>query len=314
MKPIPGGPSMRTLNILMWAVCTITILGALENGYEGAFYPLSTYIHFTRGIEGPYAYRILFPLFAALLERIWPSLSDIAAFKATQLVCIGATVYLSGKWASLFLANGRILGYMLVALMLAPTINYWNFYDIALIGFWTGCLLLLYFEKPWAYFLVFAIATLNHENVLLLVPTAALYFWKRMPMPRLAVFAVGQLAVWVLIRYALVFSFPIPHVIFFNFLRSNLEFWKYYDRRGYTYTAVVLLPGWALAAMGWKYAPRILRCAALTLPGLILVTVLFGKFDEARQFDGFIPTCVGLITCLAAAITASGAARFTQTG
>jgi hypothetical protein len=298
------GTIAKAVPVLIWGACTVTILGALERGYEGPWYPLSAYIHRTKEAAGPYIYRVLFPFLAAKLEQFFPSMNDLTSFKATQLACIAVTVYLMGKWASLFLPKfGRLLGFMLVALMLAPTINYWNFYDIALTGFWTACLLLLNAERPVSYLLVFTLATLNHENILLLIPTAVIYFRGRMPTWKLAAFAIAQLVAWTCVRYLVVSSFPIAPVLFDNELGLNLAFWRHYDRRGYFYTAVVLFPWWALAAMGWKYAPRILRCAALSLPGLILVTVLFGKFDEVRQFDGFIPICIGFITCLAGSIS-----------
>ena len=290
--------------VLMWGACTVTILSALDRGYEGNWYPLGAYIHHTKEATGPYAYRVMFPFFAGRLEWLFPWMNDRISFKATQLPCIAVTVYLMGKWASLFLPRyGRLIGFMLAALMLSTTITYWNFYDIGLTGFWTACLLLLYFERPVGYLLIFSLATLNHENILLLAPCAILYFVRRMSPWKLAAFAIAQLVAWTCVRYLVVSSFLLAPVLFYNGLDMNLAFWRHYDKRGYLNTALVLFPWWVLAAMGWKHAPRILRCAALSFPGLILVTILFGKYDEARQFDGFIPTCIGFITCLAASIS-----------
>ena len=119
---------------------------------------------------------------------------------------------------------------------------------------------------------------------------------------KLAALTVAQLAAWTGVRYLVVSMFPGEPVLFENHL-FNLTFWRYYYSHALFYFAASLFPWWALAAMGWKYAPRILRCAALSFPGLIVVTFLFGKFDEPRQFDAFIPTCVGFIACLIASLT-----------
>ena len=166
-----NGSIGTVLTVLMWMACTVAILSALDRGYEGSWYPLSAYIHNTKEAIPPYVYRPLFPFLAARLELIFHSLSDQGSFKVTQLPCIAMTVYLMGKWASLFLPRfGKLLGFMLAALMLVPTIGYWNFYDIPLTGFWAACLLLLYYERPASYLLVFTLATLNHENILLIAP------------------------------------------------------------------------------------------------------------------------------------------------
>ena len=303
------------LTVLIWLACTVTITGALERGYEGAWYQLSAYIHNTKDAIPPYLYRPLFPFLAARLELLFHSLSDLGSFKVTQLPCIAITVYLIGKWASLFLPGfGRLLGFMLAALMLVPTLGYWNFYDIPLTGFWTACLLLLYYEKPMSYLLVFTLATLNHENILLIVPCAALYFWKRMAPWKLAAFVAAQLAAWACVRYLVVSAFSVAPVLFYNDLELNLTFWRSYETHALLYSAATLFPWWALAAMGWKHAPRILRCAALSFPGLILVTILFGKFDEPRQFDAFIPTCIGFIACLFGSLARPAAGSPTGTG
>jgi len=282
---------------LVWLVCSATVLIALERGYEGEWYKLSTMIHHPETANPAFGYRLLFPFLAAKLEWLVPSLTDHNSFIATQIVAIAVTIYLAGKWTSLFLPRfGRLFGFSLTALILCPTLNYWTFYDIAITGFWTACLLLLYYQRPISYLLVFALATLNHENNLLLIPCAVLYLWGSMKIWKLVLFTVSQVVAWGAIRY-FVISTVHAGPLFDNRLQYNLTFWRSYSLQLLFFSGIILIPWWLVACKGWKYAPRILRIAAISFPCLILVTILFGKFDESRQFDAFIPTCVGLIAC-----------------
>lgn len=283
---------------LVWIGCCVAILMAVESGYQGWWYHLDTIIHHPEAAQPPFGYRPLFPLLAGGLQSVFHKMTDHNAFIATQILCIGATVYLVGKLTSLYLPRlGKLLGFMLAALMLCPTIGYRTFYDIALTGFWAACLLLLYYERPVGYLLVFTLATFNHENILLLVPCAFLYLWDRMKVWKLALFIVGQIGAWIAVRYLVVISVHAAPGLFQNHLQMNLHFFASYTKQGLFFSGITLLPWWGLAALGWRHSTRLLRCATITLPALLLVTFLFGKFDEPRQFDGFIPVCAALIAC-----------------
>ena len=84
---------------------------------------------------------------------------------------------------------------------------------------------------------------------------------------------------------------------FDNRIWDNLFFWRFYHMQSIFFACIAVVPWWAVACKGWKHSSSLLRCCALSLPGLYLVTFLFGKFDEARQFDAFIPVCMGFIAC-----------------
>jgi hypothetical protein len=282
---------------LVGFVCGATILIALEHGYEGSWYLLSTMMHRLQVAPPAFGYRILFPLLADQLQSVVPSLTDHNCFIAVQMAIIAVTVYLSGEWARLFHPQyGRLLGYALLALMVCPTIDYWTFYDIAIVGFWTFCYLLLHHRRFLSYMAMLAAATLNHENILLIIPCALAYSWGRMRTSRLLLFAGCQAAAWAGVRWAVTSLVPAGR-LFDNRLWENLVFWKHYSLVSILSAWAILLPWWLIAYLGWKHAPRLLRCSALSLPGLLLVTMLFGRFDEARQFAAFIPTCIGLIAC-----------------
>ena len=264
---------------------------------EREFYPLATIIHHPEAANPAFGYRLLFPLCARLVEHLRPSLTDHNAFVVVQTIVIALTVWLVGEWVRLFWPRfGRPLGYVLLAVMLTPTISYLNFYDIAIVGFWAACLWLLYHQHWIGYLVVFGIATLNHENNLLLIPVAFVFALRSMSLLRLALLTAAQLALYGSLRYAVIHAVH-GAPLWDNRLAQNLAFWQAYSTKALVYSALVLWPWWGLAAKGWKHAPRLLRCASLALPGLFLVTLLFGRFDEARQFDALIPIVIALVAC-----------------
>lgn len=287
-----------------WSRCSMAvasggaILWSLEHGWEAEFSPLGTLMHHPGTAEAAFGYRLLLPGLADLVQRFVPHLSDHNCYIATQLFAIVCTVVLSGEWAALFLPKlGREFGYAMLALMLCPTIDYLTFYDIAIVGFWTACLLLLYRGHLWAYVALLAVATLNHENTLLLIPCSLLYMLPLMNRTRLLLFAAAQVGAWCGVRF-LVIHFTPSGPIFANHLWDNLHFWSFYWKRQSLFMNVLgYLPWWILAGLGWRASRRFLRCAALSLPELIVITFIFGKFNESRQFVAFIPVCMGLIAC-----------------
>ncbi len=274
------------------------ILWSLEHAWEADFYPLGTIMHHPGTAEAAFGYRLLLPGFADLVQRLVPHLSDHNGYIASQILAIICTVVLSGEWAALFLPKlGRESGYAMLALMLCPTIDYLTFYDIAIVGFWTACLILLHRDHPWLYVGVLAIGTLNHENTLLLIPCALLYLLPRMKVGKLVLFAAAQIGAWCAVRF-LVVHFTPSGPIFANHFWDNAHFWTYYWKRQSLFMNMLgYIPWWGLAALGWRRSSRLVRCAALSLPELIVITFIFGKFNESRQFVAFIPTCMALIAC-----------------
>lgn len=281
---------------LIWLACTASITIAVQASHEGWWYPLGTIMHHPERANAAFGYRLLFPLIAVFLQKIVPHLTDHNAFVAVQALNAGISISLVGIWSKIFFPRyGRPLGYILASLMIIPTLNYWTFYDIAIVGFWTACFLLLYLDQIPGYLLVFALATLNHENILLIIPCATAYYWGRMPLRRLALFACLQVALWFGVRQIVEHLSP-GGALFDWRLWQNLIFWRTYSIRSIVLAGAVLVPWWLVALGGWRDAPRILRTGLLAWPGLFLVTILFGRIEEARQFAAFIPVCIGLIS------------------
>jgi hypothetical protein len=94
----------------------------------------------------------------------------------------------------------RAAGYILLTVMLAPTMNCWNLYDVAIVAIGAGALLLLAQERWVVYLLLFALGTRNHENILMLVPAAGLYAATRPCRTRALLFALAQVAISLALR------------------------------------------------------------------------------------------------------------------
>lgn len=291
------GDSTRQATLLVGLACALTLLVVLLHGREGFWYALAVMIHRPQMADSAFGYRLLFPMLARFMEFVVPRIGDHAAFVAEQTVIIAVITWLSGEWTNLFLPRfGRMLGYVLLTVMLVPTMNYWTFYDLAIVGFWTACLWLLYRERWIAFLPVFGVAVLNHENILLIVPVALLYAFGRMRPSRLVLFAVAQFAIFAGLRFWVTHTVHGAHQ-WDNHLRDNIFFWRAYSLQRLVYAWAILIPWWLLAWRGWRHAPAVLRCGCVALPGLLLVAFIFGRIEEARLFDAFIPVCLGLIAC-----------------
>jgi hypothetical protein len=277
--------------------CAATLVLAVLRGREGSWYLLSTMIHHPQLADPAFGYRLLLPSLARAIEFFFPWATDHNAFIATQILTIGVMIYLCGAWTRLFLPGlGAPLGYLLATVMLVPTMNYWTFYDLAIVAFWSGCLLLLYHDRWLTYLIVFGFGVLNHENILLLVPVAVLYGLGRLRLPRLIAFALVQLVLYAGLRYMVIHTVHGARV-WDNHLRDNIFFWRTYSLRTLTFGWMALVPWWLLALRGWRYAPKLLRCGCAALPGLLLIAIVFGRVEETRLFDAFIPVTIGLIAC-----------------
>jgi hypothetical protein len=286
-----------TVAWLVSIACAATLVQAVLHGREGAWYPLSTIIHQPQLADPAFGYRLLLPTLARVLEFFVPRATDHNAFLATQILAIAVLIYLCGAWTQLFLPSyGRPLGCLLTTVMLVPTMNYWTFYDLAIVAFWSGCLLMLYHDRWLSYLVIFGFGVLNHENMLLLVPVAVLYGLGRLGVGRLVTFTLVQLAVYAGLRYAVIHGVHGARA-WDNHLRDNIFFWRAYSLRTLAFSWTALVPWWLLATRGWRSAPKLLRSGCAALPGLFLVALVFGRLEETRLFDAFIPVTIGLIAC-----------------
>jgi hypothetical protein len=205
------------------------------------------------------------------------------------------------RWCSLF--GGRRLGFA-ASLMLFPvlvlTTSYHTFYDVGIVLFYTVGLYCLAVGRTRWYLVAIGAATLNHENILLLIvlsgmlarpwrPTAV-YDWR---------FVAVQVALHAAIRGSLFYLLPETRVAAMGNVWINLHLLStgLQGSRSLVETAVLVVWfGTALAAL--PFAPPFLRKAAIVLPMLVAVTLLVGQMNEARQFLAFVPVAIALVVCM----------------
>lgn len=275
----------------------VCFLSLYRLSYEADWYNISEAMAFT--IDPPYRHRILFVLFANLV-RLLTQLPVATCFFVSQLLAIILVMHSMRKWAALFVPRDvAVTAQLLLVAMLVPTFSYRTFYDIAIVFFYTMCLWLL-FKRRWAaYLLLFTVGTLNHEVALLLVfPATAIAHGSGMARWRLLSFVVLQVVAYAAVRGALFYFLPVSRAWSGGRVWTNLEMvFHFYERPNQLIETAILWVWFSGAFLAIKRAPKDLWRAVVLLPVLLIVIGLFGRINEARLFNPFIPVAIGLILC-----------------
>jgi hypothetical protein len=289
------------LPLASWAVtlgCAWALFICLtRHGFDSTWYPLHTLIHNPTALK-VVGHRELLPWCALTLQKAVPQLSDKKAYYATQAVmCLLASIAM-GYWCAEVLGpRFRAAGQALMVVMVSTTIGYFTFYDIAIVFFFTAALLCLRWKWYAAFVVLVGIATLNHENILLIIPVAALILFDTAPR-----------RIWIGVPGAALAAHIAARLLVSHFMAhdsaADLRIWtnlaEFASVRGILLkSAMTVIPWWIAALYGLPVSDRFIRRCWLLLPMLIGVTYLFGKFYESRQFDAFVP--VVIVGILAAA-------------
>jgi hypothetical protein len=266
--------------------------------HEGSFYTISNAIYFK--VSPPFLHRVLFPSVARLLVE-FASVNPYNAFKLTQAAVLLALFPIIQRWCRGFAAPGAVI---LAPILLLPFFfamaDYYTFYDLAIILFYTMGLTLLWEKRTLPYLFLVPIATLNHENFLLLILASGLlhnpfrpgsvFDWR---------FVVLQLVLYILTRVLLFTLLPVPNLSHMGNIWLNFHFLSETAAYPMLLWKTLLLFAWfGVSALGLVGAPSFLRKATVLLPLLIGVTFVFGQLNEARQFAAFVPVAVALIMSL----------------
>ncbi len=300
----PVVSSVKAFDLAIWLACTASVFVALMSyGHEGDFSPVTVLM------QRPQAYpitgnRLLMVWVADVLKLLAPSLSYLRCYLLSQLIATGAAMYLMGVWCVMvFGPRYRALGQVLLAAMLIPTIIYYTFYDIAMVFFYTLCLMLLYRGRYLLFAIVLGIGTLNHENTLLLVLVAAAVLYKNAPLRTFLLVPAGSFLVWASVRVAMQHLMPIKGHFEMHIWTNLLD--TSGPSQGFLKSAAILVFWWWAAIAGMRKADPFLRRAFVLLPALTVVTFVVGKFLEARQWDAFLPVEIALILSLVKSIRAA---------
>jgi hypothetical protein len=276
------------------AAASWTLFVCLQrHGHERPWYPLATIIHDPASLP-VFGHRQLFPWVALALEKVFPFLSDFRSFLVVQAILCVAACYLVGLWAETVVGRRyRIFGSCLLVLFLSPTFGYFNFYDIAVVCFFTGALLCLRRRFFWAFVVLVGVGTLNHENIFLLIPIAAVVLYREVPMKTLLTSVVSALGAYVVARIFTAAVLPQDKLF-------DLRFWDNLYQvgtgGGEIFHALPTYLLWGMASFaGFADSNPFIRKCAVLLPLLAGVTYLFGRFGETRQFDAFLPVMIAMV-------------------
>lgn len=285
--------SRRGLSLAWTGFCSAAILLILRQaGFMPAWFPLQPLIDHPgateTGVIQMVGHRLLFTLIGSAIHALVPSLDTVTVYLVSQVLPIVGTVWIVGELAfEVYRENAREIGQALLVAFLCPTFSYYTFYDIGIVGFYAAALLCLLRERYWYLAAVIVIATLNHENSLLIIPAAAWATFgssRKTPILALSAATIG----YVLVRAGLQWKFPAPlaqsglwvnvrEIATFRVMISSAM-------PSLAFRCVLLFLAWPLVT------GLIRRFSTVLYAGLFLVTFVVGQFHESRQFDAAIPT------------------------
>jgi hypothetical protein len=243
-----------------------------------------------------FGHRLLFVWLAKAFQSAVPRLSPWHCYYASQVVASFFAIYAVGRWSALHVGESlSSLGKVLAVILISTCLGYRNFYDIGIVFFFSCGLLALYRRKYAWFVVIVTVGTLNHENILLLIPTAAFLLYDAEPRRIWLSLVAASLAGHLLARAALEWLIPFQKHFDWRIL-SNMT--KPFLLPVDMVTSLAALGGWyVLGIMSLPACDKRLRRLVILFPMLFGVTFLFGQFHEPRQFDAFIPVLIAVLLC-----------------
>lgn len=189
-----------------------------------------------------------------------------------------------GLYLSCFPNKHRLLIFLIPLLALFGLVFFFDFgyiYDFASLfcGAW---LILCMARKKWVqYFLIFIVASMNKETSVLFAMIFFLFFWKNREIKtkNKALFFFAQIVIYAAIRLGLEWAFQDnlgTHARLV--IEDNIKYLYVYKEKMFFIAAVLSF----LVLFQWKRKPKILRCAAAMAIPLVILTALYGCFNEWR--------------------------------
>ena len=291
-------PEVRRLICSLSAAAGVFILlfkGEIQYSAQAPWYDVKTMMT-NPGSVPVFGQRLLFIWPAMLLKHLVPRVTYIQAFLAVQAVAIALSIYVVGEWSALFIGREmKFLGQLLLGVFLFPTFRYYNGHDFGVVIFYTAGLLFLYKKQYWMFGLAVCVGMLNHQNILLLIPTAIAILWGRETRSTVLWLVGLTAAAYFVIQFILNTAMPIPQTheikVWWN-MRQIVEL-----QQTLMFGQLALLAWYAFGLAALSGAEPFLKRAAILLPIQYGVYFLFGQLNEARLFNGFVPVLIGVFLC-----------------
>lgn len=170
--------------------------------------------------------------------------------------------------------------------------------DIPAILFFTLSLIAMY-KKDWqAYYLLYALGTLNRETTCFLTFIFFAVFLKRMRFAEYFAHLIGQTLIWFGIKQVLYIMFKgNPGELYEYHIKTNIEmFLGIFSLRLYPLLNLGLNFGglWVLAIFGYKSAHKFLRRSTFVFIPFLVGMFIVGNLYEMRIYGELIPIVVTL--------------------
>lgn len=282
--------------LAFWVLCTYVLVFSIYNiGFEGPWYPLQKAME--GGLEPPFSHRILFIGLAKAVKLVLPSARFARCFFVSQIVAVALALWATERWCDQVAKGSSLWSQPILVGLLTPSITYWTFYDMGLVFFFAACLTALVTRRYALYLILLGVATLNHENIVTLVPVAYLLRYRSWrPTRGGLLWVVSQLAIYAIVRIVLFRLIPVHAAWQEGKLSYNLHLFAS-NPTSLLKPALVGLTVAMVIASGWKRIPFPVRASLLLVPELGVITVFFGQLNELRQFDGAFPAVAAAIVC-----------------
>ena len=291
-------PAVRTrlvgAAVALAAICVL-FDNLVERSGESPWYRISDMMTHPQNVP-VFGQRLLMIWPAMVIKHLVPRLSYIQSFIIAQGLGIVLAVYVIGEWSALFVGRElKFLGQILLSVFLLPTASFYLGHDIGVVFSYCFCFLFLYKRQYPLFLLAFCIGMLNHQNILLLIPTAIVIMWRVEDAKTIAWVGAAATIAYFSIQYLLNRLIPIPFTheikVWWN-MRQIVQLY-----RMMIFGAMLTIPWYAGAALAFKSADPFLKRAAILLPMQLGIYAIYGQLNEARLFNGFLPILIGIYLC-----------------
>jgi hypothetical protein len=277
------------------ACCCVLVQNIVGRQVDQTYYNIQTMM--TNPASVPYfGQRLLMIWPAMLLKHLVGRLTYIESDLLIQVVGIVLSVYVIGEWSALFVGQKlKFLGQIFLTVLLLPNMGALAF-DIGVVFTYTFCFLFLYKRQYWLFGLAFCAGVLNHQNILLLVPTSVIVMWGRERRSTVAWVAALSLVAFFAIQFVLNQTVPVPRT-----LDDSKVWWNMRQiaelRRTMIFGIMLTIPWFVGAAAVWSAADPFLKRASILLPMQLGIYSIYGQLNEPRLFHGFLPILIGIYLC-----------------